>query len=708
MYRFHIFLFILLIIQDSNFLLFLVMGQSQDFVVCQPECRPLSRRHESVNIWKFCNDCCTYNFRALNRLYVKETCEINSTSYFFSNVSRDSNFKVTHRHGCLTSIPGKICNFPRIQYLDLENNKITQLPKLSCLRELVILDLRDNQIQVLKAGIFDGMNKLRTIYLFRNEIHTIEMGVFHNGLKKINQVGLDHNNLTEVDVVWALGMTHIFCLFDASNNKITKLTNKSNFTMDPSKTYGPGVIYLNDNSLKILDTKMFDAIGNPLTSLLSTLLYWYIIVDRNPWHCDCRIHPIAALASSTAIRTLMGALNGSSTDFICNTPPNLKGQPGMIHRNLSDFVCNITDSCPSGCLCQDQPEADRMVINCQNAGLAEMPKRLPFHEKLFLNFQNNSIGILPELPYMSRIVHLDISNNNLTNISSEFTSSADKLKYLNLANNRLKYLPETIQKLLSTEIDLSNNMLICSCDNLWLNGWFESKPNIKNRSNITCSTVNGDGRITIVNSQLDEFNCRVSNSVTISIVLGIFSFLSILLLIGIIYFRFEIMASYHIYILPKMKRKWTPEVGEDEQNQHDIFVLVNDEHAPDRLWVIANLIPYFDRNLIKSYISFRDGIIGEVTADANITNIHNSRTVLAVMSKSLLDDPLKGFELNESYCHKIKQGNGQLVLIKREEFNPTLVNNGHIQAMFRLKQFINADDVDLTEKISLQIDRLQN
>ncbi|KAK6168469.1 hypothetical protein SNE40_020994 [Patella caerulea] len=476
--------------------------------------------------------------------------------------------------------------------------------------------------------------------------------------------------------------------------------------MDPTKRYGPGSILLVCNNLTILDTQMLDAIGNPLASLMNKFLYWTIYWGGNAWHCDCRIHPIAALNSATAIRTLWGRADSEISDFVCKTPPSLKGKFGMIHQNLSDFVCNITASCPSDCLCQEQPEADRMVINCWNAGLKEMPKRLPFHEKLFLNFQNNSIGSLPKLPYMGKIVQLDISDNNLTNISSEFVSSADKLKYLNLANNRLKYLPETIQNLRSAEIDLSNNMLICSCDTLWLNDWFQSKPHIKNRSNIICSTANGDQRISIDNLQPDEFNCRVSHSVTISIVLGILCFLVILLIIGIIYFRFEIMASYHIYILPKVKPKRTQEVHEDEQKQHDIFVLVNDEHAPDRLFVIDNLLPYFDRNFIKSYISFRDGIIGEVTADANLTNIHNSRTVLAVISKSLLDDPLKEFELNEAYCHKLKQGNGQLVLIKREDFNPVLVNNGHIRAMFRLKQFINADDVDLTEKISLQIDRV--
>ncbi|XP_050401810.1 protein toll-like [Patella vulgata] len=677
------------------------MGQSQEFVVCQKEkCQPKSRYEEAANLWQYCAGCCKYNRSILNNLNISQSCEINSTSYFVSSLSNDANFLVSHRHDCLPSIPDNICGFPRIQYLDLDNNTITELPKLSCLRQLVHLDLGRNQIHVLKAGIFDGLNKLRYIDLSRNKIHTIEMGVFHPGLTKIIRVDLYDNNLIEADVVWVLGITHIFCYFDLSYNKITKITNKSNFTMDPSKTYGPGTISLQNNKMRILDTKMLTAIRPPFQSLVSTLLTWRFNMDNNPWHCDCHLYPMAALYS--VVGKLRDALTDVLFDITCNTPPNLKGKLAFIHKKLSDFVCNVTDSCPSACLCQEQPDADRMVINCQNAGLSEMPKRLPFHENLFLNFQNNSIEVLPRRPYMDRIIHLDMSNNKLTKIVPEvFANLVDQLKYLNLAYNRLKHLPETIQNLRSAEIDLSNNMLICSCDSLWLKSWFESKPDIKNRSNITCSTVNGDQRITIDNLQPDEFNCRVVNSVTkpISIVLGISGFLIIVVIVVVIYFRFEITVILHTHLPTNRKRK----LDDRNDRELDVFVLLNEASDGDRLWVIENLIPYFDRLGIKSYISFRDGIIGEVTADANITNIHNSRSVVAVISKSLFEDPLRLFELNESYCHKVKQGNGQLVLIKLEEFCLTLINNGHIRAMFKLKQFIKADDVNLFEKISSKI-----
>ncbi|XP_050401809.1 slit homolog 2 protein-like [Patella vulgata] len=689
-------LLVLLLCQDINVLFILVMGQSQEFVVCpQEKCPP------KANSWQYCDDCCQYNYHILNQLYISESCEINSTSYFVSSLPSDANYLVSHLHGCLPSIPENICEFPRIQYLDLYNNSITELPKLSCLRQLVHLDLSSNQIRILKAGIFDGLNKLRYIDLSRNKIHTIEMGVFHPGLTKIKRVNLHHNNLIEADVVWVLGITHIFCYFDLSYNKITKLTNKSNFTMDPSKTYGPGYISLRNNKMRIFDTKMLTAIRPPFPSLVSTLFWWSFNMDNNIWHCDCHLYPLAALMSVIG-KYKEGFVVNRWTDITCSTPPNLKGKLAFIHKNLSDFVCNVTDSCPSACLCQEQPDADRMVINCQNAGLSQIPIRLPFHENLFLNFQNNSIEVLPGRPYMARIIHLDMSNNKLTKIAPEvFANSRDQLKYLNLAYNRLKYLPETIQNLRSAEIDLSNNMFICSCDSLWLKGWFESKPDIKNRSNITCSTVNGDQRLTIDNLQPDEFNCRVVNSVTkpISIVLGIFCFLIIVLIVVVIYFRFEIMVILHTHLPTKRKRK----LGDGNGRGLGVFVLLNEASDADRMWVIENLIPYFDRLGIKSYISFRDGIIGEVTADANITNIHNSRSVVAVMSKTLFKDPLKLFELNESYCHKVKQRNGQLVLIKLEDFCPSLINNGHIRAMFKLKQFIKADDVNLYEKISSQI-----
>ncbi|KAK6188741.1 hypothetical protein SNE40_004857 [Patella caerulea] len=693
---------VLLLSYDIDVLFIPVMGQSQEFVVCQPEkCQPKSKYQEAAYIWRYCDGCCQFNLQALNNLNINESCEINSTSYFVSSRPNDTNFLVSHRHSCLPSIPENICEFPRIQYLDLENNIIRELPMLSCLRQLVFLDFSRNQIGILKTGIFDGLNKLRYIDLSRNKIHTIEMGVFHSGLTKIKRVRLHHNNLIEADVVWVLGITHIFCDFDLSYNKITKLTNKSNFTMDPNKSYGPGGISLENNKLRILDTKMLTTIRPPFQSLVSTLLTWGFNFDNNPWHCDCHLHPMAKLYS--VVGKLRAGLIHDLLDITCSTPPHLKGKFAFIHKNLSDFVCNVTDSCPSTCLCQEQPEADRMVINCQNAGLSQMPKSLPFHENLFLNFENNSIEVLPRLPYMDRIIHLDMSNNQLTKIApSVFANLGDKLKHLNLANNRVKYLPETIQKLRSAEIDLSNNMLICSCDSLWLHDWFESKPHVKNRSNITFSTANGDLRINIDNLHPDDFYCRVVNSVTISIVLAIFGLLIIVLIVTVIYFRFEIMVIFHTYLPTNRQQK----LGAGNDRGLDVFVLLNEASDRDRIWVIENLIPYFDRSGIKSYIPCRDGIIGEVTADANITNIHNSRSVVAVISKSIFEDPLKLFELNESYCHKVKLGNGQLVLIKLEEFCPSLINNGHIRAMIKLKQFIKANDVNLFQKICSQIHKV--
>ncbi|XP_050400690.2 protein toll [Patella vulgata] len=679
--------FVLLLLISSTDL---VIGQSSEFLTCAEEC-------ESTNN-NYCNDCCTFDFSALTYLEIDGYCGNPGTGRirYNNSSSSDPKYALEWPDRCLTVVPENVCDFPTIHYINFDNNNISEIPNLSCLKQLVYLKLRFNQIQVLKRGIFGSLDKLRVIYLSGNKIHTIETGVFHTGLNSIKFVHLDYNRLTESDL-WVLNITHEFCYFDVMHNEISRVTNKANFKMDFDKNYGPGFYDLRYNKFELFDTAPLETIGHPFLRVLSKLFPWGFDLRNNPWHCDCRMHPLLSI-----IDNLRERIPRDYLDVTCASPAHLTGMIAT-SIDLSDFVCNVTESCPPGCLCQKQPQANRMVIDCQYAGLSKMPEHLPFHENLFLNFQNNFIDNLTALPYMERTVQLDLSHNNLTNIQPEvFASSVDKLQYLNLANNRLKYLPKTIQNLLSTEIDLSNNMLICSCDSLWLNSWFESKPYIKNRPNITCSTANGDQRITIDNLQPGVFNCRGSNSVTIIIVLVILSFLVIVLIIGIIYFRFEIMASYHIYILPKIKSKWTQDIHEDEQKQHDIFVLVNDEHAPDRLWVKDNLIPYLDLNFIKSYISFRDGIIGEVTSDANITNMHNSRTVLAVISKSLFEEPLRVFELNEAYCHKLKQGKGNLVLIKREECGPSS-KKGHISAMLRLKQFIDASDVRMKEKLERNI-----
>ncbi|XP_050411630.1 toll-like receptor 13 [Patella vulgata] len=291
-----------------------------------------------------------------------------------------------------------------------------------------------------------------------------------------------------------------------------------------------------------------------------------------------------------------------------------------------------------------------------------------------------------------------ISSSGL--IKSPIFNKGSRLEYLNMSNNNLECLPKSIQKLRSTNIDISNNSLVCNCSNLWLGEWFRSKPNIKYRSLLTCSVSGNQDKIKIQDFQKGEHDCEVINSTLISIVLGIFGILLIVSIICFIYFRYELLTLYYIYIKSRLRRTRTIK---NESETYDICVLLNETNDSDRLWVRNHLIRYFEENTMKSYIPYRDGVIGEVTSDAIITNMNNSSTVLAVVSSSFFANPLNIFNLEAAYHQKIRNGNGKLILIKLGQDCLPYGSNGYIRAMFRLKRFIHADNQKLMSKLTSQI-----
>jgi hypothetical protein len=68
------------------------------------------------------------------------------------------------------------------------------------LNNLVILDLRNNQIRSIEPNTFNGLNKLTYLYLQNNQIASIDVNTF-KGLTKLTDLRLDGNLFNEIDNV---------------------------------------------------------------------------------------------------------------------------------------------------------------------------------------------------------------------------------------------------------------------------------------------------------------------------------------------------------------------------------------------------------------------------------------------------------------------------------------------------------------------------
>ena len=92
----------------------------------------------------------------------------------------------------LTKLP---TGYPRtIMYLNLHNNQIDNVPAgvFRDLPFLRIIDLRDNDLTTVKFRSFSDLPTLHTIYLSFNKISHIEKGAFQ-GMDRLRVLRLDHN-----------------------------------------------------------------------------------------------------------------------------------------------------------------------------------------------------------------------------------------------------------------------------------------------------------------------------------------------------------------------------------------------------------------------------------------------------------------------------------------------------------------------------------
>lgn len=105
-------------------------------------------------------------------------------------------------------------------------------------------------------------------------------------------------------------------------------------------------------------------------------------------------------------------------NITCVSPPELRGI-GIFKLPLDKLVCNVTESCPDNCTCQDRPSKGYVHVDCAGAGLAKLPDVMPQEKQLSVTLANNSIEVLEARDYLERVVNLDITYNGLKEVEAE-------------------------------------------------------------------------------------------------------------------------------------------------------------------------------------------------------------------------------------------------------------------------------------------------
>jgi len=394
----------------------------------------------------------------------------------------------------LTHVPRSVCQLSTLTRLYLDHNRLTELPD-NCfghLRRLTQLYARYNIITNLQNGVFDGMTKLDTLNLLNNQISSIGIDVFSNksNMTSLRYIDLSGSRLTTLEPWWYdVGLK-------ASNSEKVKihldLNDISHFTnfmgwrfhcgMPPSYV----VIFFDSNPINHISdmVKGWNLTTTDIFCLLAShsqhsiysnveMFFKYIYII-----CDCvdfLFFSIARYARKA------GFFDNTYCRFTPQTPYDIAGVE-VTRVPLDQFVCELTERCPSGCRCVHRPANASLHIDCSNSNLTVLPLELPelpkSYTKYKLDFSNNRLlRRLEHRDYFVNTSILNVSNSDIElikNISNWRTIL--KINNVDIYGNKITSVPQAIVSVnISTaQLNIAKNPWDCSCDNKWMSGWLKS------------------------------------------------------------------------------------------------------------------------------------------------------------------------------------------------------------------------------------------
>ena len=425
----------------------------------------------------------------------------------------------------LTHIPASVCKLVNLTSLNLNDNNLTEV-RDNCftkLTKLITLSVSRNAIVGLQDGIFDGMQSLVTLDLSYNLISFIGLRVFSNSsdLTSLRLLNLAWNRLTSLEPWWyyrcILGNETSPVKVLLKRNLISNFTNKLQFKFRCGMKLPYGKLCLNENRIAhIMDAfNGWNMVGSSIFTTIACLInmkgkypLMNFDIGGSRYVCDCTDFELYKIAQLFAHTRIMDRVRCGTLNF-----RNIFGQKMLATKiPLKEFVCELTDRCPSGCQCVYRPANFTLHVYCSAANLSSLPLDLPplpkKNVKYKLDFSNNKLlRRLEHRPYFVNTSILDVSNCSLIDIALGDLRDVRCLSVVNLRGNQIQSFPGQANTVnISATLLIGGNPWRCSCDNSWMIGWLQSlSGQISDPGDITCASPAQMYGRNILKSTVEDF-----------------------------------------------------------------------------------------------------------------------------------------------------------------------------------------------------------
>ncbi|XP_055588501.1 chaoptin isoform X2 [Uranotaenia lowii] len=412
----------------------------EDFANFSPELEELRITRAGLKSLK--NRCFTH-LRGLKRLDLSENRIDSIEPNAFTEIGHSLvSLRISHGLGQqMLQVPHEAFRqLTAVEALDLSNNKLKSLNENSFhfMRNLVSVELHDNQIDVLQKGTFQGdiHNKLAMISLRYNNLKQIPSHSFVD-LEELSALYLDDNRIESIDKRAFMNLDNLKHL-NLRGNRLNRIAEEAFQNLPELEK-----LDLAYNLLTVFDFDFFDQVGS-LTSLEVDASHNRIKVLGESFDQNGNSNE-----SSPMFATHTSISNGRNDHVVAHT--NIKALD-LSNNNISKIVGGYFK--PLELSIMRLSLAGNKLTNTSREVFGNMP------HLQWLNLENNAINDVDfdTFRYTRKLQVLKMSNNMISEIPTDLFRNVKGLRILELAFNNLKYLPDSLILEEGLErLDLSHN-----------------------------------------------------------------------------------------------------------------------------------------------------------------------------------------------------------------------------------------------------------
>jgi Leucine-rich repeat (LRR) protein len=302
------------------------------------------------------------------------------------------------------------------------------------LLQKTIINLYDNQINTIEAGIFDGLTNLERLYLIKNQITTIKPGAF-NGLINLQLLYLQFNKITtiktntfnELTILEGLNLVdnQITTIEAGAFNGLTRLED----------------LNLSGNQIKTIQTGTFDELTN--LKGLNLVDNQITTIEAGAFNGLTRLEELVLY--SNRINTIQTGAFNRLTD--------------LQELNLYD---NQITTIQSGSF-DGLTKLQKLVLDYNEITTIQTGTFNRLTNLIELDLNSSEINTIEPGAFngLTNLQELCLNNNQITTIKTGAFNDLTSLKNLELSNNQITTISSGIFNGLTSliKLDLSNNQI---------------------------------------------------------------------------------------------------------------------------------------------------------------------------------------------------------------------------------------------------------